>query len=122
MKDSPDAAEILAVRTLGSATNVRPNEQHDTHGGAYRLLFSSREKFTMTLTLATPRHRADLTARTRAEFLDMPGLRLTLAQASRLCDASPEECQYVLDELIKEGLLCRAGNLYLRADLGRRSA
>ena len=76
----------------------------------------------MTLTLATPRHRADLTARTRAEFLDMPGLRLTLAQASRLCGASPEECQCVLDKLIEEGLLCRAGNLYQRADLGRRCA
>ena len=76
----------------------------------------------MTLTLATPRRRADLTARTRAEFLDMPGLRLTLPQASRLCGASLEECQCVLDKLIEEGLLCRAGNLYQRPDLGRRRA
>jgi hypothetical protein len=74
----------------------------------------------MVLTLATPTCRADLTARARAEFLEMPGLRLTLAQASRLCNACPEDCQRVFDDLIAEGLLCRIGDLYLRANIGRR--
>jgi hypothetical protein len=76
----------------------------------------------MALTLASPRRRADLTARARAEFLEMPGLSLTLAQASRLCDASPEDCQHVFEELIAEGLLCRDGDRYVRADGGRRCA
>jgi hypothetical protein len=76
----------------------------------------------MVLTLATPRRRADLTARARAEFLEMPGLRLTLAQTSRLCNASPEDCQRAFDELIADGLLCRIGEIYLRVDTGRRCA
>ena len=73
----------------------------------------------MVLTLATPRRRAGLTTRARTEFLEMPGLRLTLAQASRLWNASPEDCQRVFDELIADGFLCRVADLYLRADIGR---
>jgi hypothetical protein len=76
----------------------------------------------MVLTLATPRRQADLTARARAEFLEMPGLRLTLAQASRLWNASPDECQCVFDALIAEGFLRRPGNLFQRADLELRRA
>lgn len=76
----------------------------------------------MLLTLASPRRRADLAARARAEFLEMPGLSLTLAQASRLCGASPEDCQRVFEELIGDGLLRRNGDLYVRADSGRRCA
>ena len=76
----------------------------------------------MLLTLSTPRRRTDLTARARAEFLEMPGLSLTLGQASRLCGACPEDCQRVLDELIEDGLLCWAGDRYVRAYRGRRCA
>jgi hypothetical protein len=76
----------------------------------------------MMLTLAMPRRRADLATRARAEFLEMPGLSLTLAQASRLCGAPPEDCACVLEELVGEGFLCRIGDLYQRADSGRRSA
>ena len=70
-------------------------------------------------TFATPRHRADLMARARGEFLEMPGLRLTLPQASRLCGAPPEDCQRVLGELIADGFLCLIGDVYLRADAGQ---
>ena len=38
--------------------------------------------------------------RVRAEFLEMPGLRLTFAQAMRLWDLSENECQRVIDALI----------------------
>lgn len=76
----------------------------------------------MVLTLATPRRRADLMARARAEFLEMPGLRLTLAQASRLCNASPDECQCVFENLIAEGFLRRTGKLYQRSDVEGRCA
>jgi hypothetical protein len=76
----------------------------------------------MMLTLATTRRQADLTARARAEFLEMPGLSLTVAQAARLCGASLGDCQCVLDELVTDGLLCRSGNRYVRADTGRRCA
>jgi hypothetical protein len=76
----------------------------------------------MTLTLATPRRLAELTARARAEFLEMPGLRLTLAQTSRLCGAAPEECARALDQLIADGFLCLSGDLYVRTNAGRRCA
>ena len=38
--------------------------------------------------------------RVRAEFLEMPGLRLTFAQAMRLWGLSENECQRVIDALI----------------------
>ena len=38
--------------------------------------------------------------RVRMEFLEMPGLRLTFAQAMRLWGLSEEECQHVIETLI----------------------
>ena len=38
--------------------------------------------------------------RVRAEFLEMPGLRLTVAQAQRLFGVEPSICQAVLDTLV----------------------
>jgi hypothetical protein len=38
--------------------------------------------------------------RVRAEFLEMPGLRLTFAQAMRLWGLSENDCQRVIDALI----------------------
>lgn len=38
--------------------------------------------------------------RLRAEFLEMPGLRLTVAQVQRLCGLEPSMCQAVLDALV----------------------
>ena len=42
-----------------------------------------------------------------AEFREMPGLRLTLAQAQRLWHLSSEDCADVLNYLIREGRLQR---------------
>ena len=39
--------------------------------------------------------------RVRAEFLEMPGLRLTVAQAARLCGIERALCQAVLDALVE---------------------
>ena len=38
--------------------------------------------------------------RVRAEFLEMPGLRITFAQAMRLWGLSENDCQRVIDALI----------------------
>jgi hypothetical protein len=38
--------------------------------------------------------------RVRAEFLEMPGLRLTFAQAMRLWGLDEDDCQRVIDTLI----------------------
>jgi hypothetical protein len=76
----------------------------------------------MVLTPTLQMGRAELKARARAEFLEMPGLSLTLAQASRLCGACPDDCLSVFDELVLDGFLRRDGSVYLRADTGRRCA
>ncbi len=47
-----------------------------------------------------------LLERVRAEFLEMPGLRLTREQAQRLCGVEPALCQRVLDALVDMKFLC----------------
>ena len=44
--------------------------------------------------------------RMRAEYLEMPGLRLTLEQAQRLCGVERTLCKMVLDALVDEQFLC----------------
>lgn len=47
-----------------------------------------------------------LLERLRAEFLEMPGLRLTPAQVQRLCGIDPGMCQSLLDALVAATFLC----------------
>ncbi len=51
-----------------------------------------------------------LTVRIRAEFHEMPGLRLTLSQAQRLWGLAPEICAQVVDVLVDRDVLRRRGN------------
>ena len=46
-----------------------------------------------------------LLERFRAEYLEMPGLRLRLEQAQRLCGVERALCQRVLDALVDEQFL-----------------
>ena len=57
--------------------------------------------------------------RIRGEFLEMPGLRLTPAQAEKLCGVDHTLCQAVLDALVDARFLAvnRAG-MYTRATDG----
>jgi hypothetical protein len=48
----------------------------------------------------------DVIQRLRAEYLEMPGLRLTAAQVQRLCGIEPMMCQSVLDALVDAKFLC----------------
>jgi len=43
--------------------------------------------------------------RVRAEFLEMPGMQLTFAQASRLFGLDAAACQHVIDVLVKTSFL-----------------
>ena len=43
--------------------------------------------------------------RVRAEFLEMPGLQLTTAQAARLFGLDRASCQQVIDVLVKASFL-----------------
>ena len=45
--------------------------------------------------------------RLRAEYLEMPGLRLTSQQAQRLCGVERTDCQTALDALVDASFLCR---------------
>ena len=46
-----------------------------------------------------------LLQRVRSEFLEMPGLRLTPAQAGRLLGLDPQACQRVITELVSAAFL-----------------
>ncbi|MGE0703171.1 MAG: hypothetical protein AB7P22_04455 [Vicinamibacterales bacterium] len=64
-----------------------------------------------------------LIARVRGEYLEMPGLRLTLDQASRLWGLEPQACRHVLGALIELGFLsCGADGRYARSSSERRTA
>ncbi len=61
-------------------------------------------------------------ARIRAEFREMPGMRLTLAQASRLFNLDATHCARVLESLVTAGALWSNGREYLGPNAGRRCA
>jgi DNA-binding IclR family transcriptional regulator len=63
----------------------------------------------------------ELRLRVLAEFREMPGLRLTLAQAARLFDLEPARCQEVLGTLVEAGCLAMDGKDFATAGSGRRS-
>lgn len=63
-----------------------------------------------------------LVARVRREYRDMPGLRLTMAQACRLWHADTATCETALRSLVSEGvLLCTPDGAFIAAPtLGQR--
>ena len=64
----------------------------------------------------------DLMARVYSEYLEMPGLQLTLAQASRLWNIQLATSAHVLERLVDASFLRRSGDRYVRADSGRACA
>jgi hypothetical protein len=63
-----------------------------------------------------------LLARVYGEYIEMPGLQLTLAQASRLWNTKLSTSAQVLDRLVDASFLRRSGDRYVRADSGRLCA
>lgn len=57
-----------------------------------------------------------LLGRVRGEYLEMPGLQLTVAQACRLWNADVAAVSGVLDALVAAAFLRRSGPRYVRAD------
>jgi hypothetical protein len=58
--------------------------------------------------------RVDALQRIRGEYIEMPGLTLTIAQASRLWRLEARVCQDLLDRLVVEGFLKRHHDSYSR--------
>lgn len=63
-----------------------------------------------------------VSARVIAEYLEMPGLALTPAQACRLWNLDPAECTKALSSLLATGFLRKSGDCYIRSDSGVVSA
>lgn len=61
----------------------------------------------------------DLHVRIRAEFAEMPGLKLTLPQASRLFNVDAGRCGRALEQLVARGSLSIASGSFVRAGGGR---
>lgn len=64
----------------------------------------------------------NLQARIRAEYHEMPGMRLTAAQAARLFNLDMVSCARVLDALVTDGVLWTNGHDFLGSNAGRRFA
>ena len=59
--------------------------------------------------------------RIRAEYLEMPGLRLKREQVQRLCGIERSSCQVALDFLVKTSFLCvKSDGSYMRLTDGNR--
>ena len=59
----------------------------------------------------------ELLTRIRAEFIEMPGLRLTCAQAARFWNLDCAICTELLATLVEQGFLTRtAGGSYRRSE------
>jgi hypothetical protein len=50
-------------------------------------------------------HEAALISRVRSEFLEMPGLQLTLPQAARLWGLEQRACRDIIDALVTTAFL-----------------
>jgi hypothetical protein len=48
-----------------------------------------------------------LVARVRGEYCEMPGLQLTVTQASRLWQIDAFTCEVLLEQLVHDGFLCK---------------
>jgi Fic family protein len=64
----------------------------------------------------------DLETRVEHEYLEMPGERLTVAQAAKLWNVDETEAHAVLDRLVERRFLRHVGPYYFRSDLGGISA
>jgi hypothetical protein len=88
-----------------------------------RLWFSDGvDDFTLIEDFREKSEAADrrLVQRLRAEFLEMPGLRLTIIQARRLCGIDAGLCEAVLDALVDVKFLRRnRDGTYSRLSDGR---
>jgi hypothetical protein len=58
---------------------------------------------------------SDTLRRIRAEFSEMPGLRLSLRQAERLLGVEPLPSRLIFDWLVDDGFLRRVKGFYVKA-------
>jgi hypothetical protein len=73
---------------------------------------------------STPVVHEEHTLRDRiaGEFLEMPGMRITLAQAQRLWHVDVGTARRLLETLVSAGFLWESRSYYQRTTTGRRAA
>jgi hypothetical protein len=60
--------------------------------------------------------------RIRAEYLEMPDMKLRVEQVQRLCGVEPTMCTLVLDALVRANFLClKSDGTYMRLTEGTSS-
>jgi hypothetical protein len=135
-KNSPAARNIPQRRGTGVRRNLSPMTPEGSvneAAPAASILLPRRhaglppaQGVVMQMSHSIRVHRVEgshnLTDQCRGEFLEMPGMRLTLRQATRLWCADLVTCEAALDALVASGFLRRVGQLYIRADTGRENA
>ena len=67
-------------------------------------------------------HMQEVCVRITCEYLEMPGLVLTLPQATHLWSEDAECCMRALDRLVASGFLRSADGKYRRDAAGYRAA
>jgi hypothetical protein len=82
----------------------------------------STEEFQMDPMAAAP--APDIIGRVRAEFIEMPGLTLTVAQAQRLWGLDRSTCEWVIDKLTESGFLAwiRGDAVIARGEMTARAS
>ena len=63
-----------------------------------------------------------LEMRIRGEYLEMPGMSLTVQQAARLFNLEVTLCAQVLEALVKNGVLWTNGREFFRGNVSQRFA
>jgi hypothetical protein len=96
-----------AISPKGAASFTRPK-------GTVVALFNGMSLQTIAPPLSNVVQLTDLSARIRGEYREMPGLRLTLSQASRLWNVDRDLCIRALESLTQTGFLYRSGEAYLK--------
>ena len=66
-------------------------------------------------------HMQELCIRITCEYLEMPGLVLTLPQATHLWSVDAESCTRALERLVASGFLRSGGGVYRRDGAGYRA-
>jgi hypothetical protein len=72
-----------------------------------------------TTACVAQREEHELCTRVQAEFREMPGLKITLPQASRLFSIEPIRCERVLGALVDAGHLATDGKAFASPRGGR---
>ena len=79
-----------------------------------RQFFHATHDAVNAFSVIAPDDDYELHARIRAEYEEMPGLRLTVGQAARLFATDSVRCARVLDSLVRTRFLSKREQLFAR--------